>query len=278
MADEVELCEIRLAENYNLVDQYCIVESCYDQCGNPKPYNFELNIDRYKSFLNKVTYYKVEDKVNLRYSFDWSNEIYVRNCLSNALHQFYKEKNIRPKDTDKILFGDCDEIVNNKSLKQAIDLNKNLVSFTHLFNSYKLNYHAPARKWFGCILIDIPTFFEHGSFQKLREVKDHIEHFEDKDNPSWHFSGVGEDSFETNWNKWLTRIEPREKIPIELKEDYKKLFNKCVFEDKYFFYSDQIYRRDEDLKLEELSLDLLPECVKSNPEKYSKYLYVPKTQ
>jgi hypothetical protein len=270
MADEIELCEIRLAENYNLVSQYCIVESCYDQCGNPKPYNFELNIDRYKPFLDKITYYKIEDKTNLRYSFDWSNEVYVRNCLINSLKKYSEEKNVKIEGDTKILFGDLDEIVNNKALEQALKSDVDLLSFTHLFNCYKLNYYAPARKWYGCILTNFFNLIQYGSFQELRKIKDNILHFEDKNNPSWHFSGVGEDAFETNLHKWRTRIEPKEKLCCkpELKDQYKMFFNKCVFEDKYFFYSDQVNRRDEDLRLNKLPLNKLPKSIQDNLDKF----------
>ncbi|MDO8610332.1 MAG: hypothetical protein Q7R95_07315 [bacterium] len=264
-ADEQELIEIRLAENYETISQFCIVESCFDQCGNPKPYNFELNFERYKPWIDKITYYKIEDLSPLRYSFDWSNEVYVRNCLSNCLKKYSEEKNIKLESSTKLLFSDCDEIVNNQALIEALDLGRDLLSFTHLFNCYKLNYYAPARNWYGAILIDFDILYEHNfSFQELRKKKDHIYHFGNKNHPSWHFSGIGEDSFEINWNKWKTRIEPKEKIPEELKEQYREFFNKCVFEDKYFFYSDQITRRDEDLKLEILDKLLLPRYVREN--------------
>lgn len=271
VSEELDLIELRLAENYNTIDQFCIVESCFDQCGNPKPYNFELNIERYKPWIDKVTYYKIEDLAQLRYSFDWSNEVYVRNCLGNCLKKYSEEKNIKLESSTKLLFSDCDEIVNNQALKEALDSGRDLLSFNHLFNYAKLNYFAPARSWYGAILMNFETFYEHSfSFQELRKKKDYIYHFENKNHPSWHFSGVGEDAFETMWHKAKTRIEPREKIPEELKEQYKGFFNKCVFEEKYFFYSDFPDRRDEDLKLDILPQNMLPSHVLNNWDRFSK--------
>lgn len=267
-SEELELAQIRIAENYDILDQIIIVESCFDQCGNPKPYNFENNISLFDEWKDKITYYKIEDKPILRYSFDWSNEVYVRNCLANGLNKFYKEKNIIPNSSDRILFGDCDECVNNQALKEALELGADLISFTHLFNYCKLNYFAPARNWYGSILTNFSTFQEYGSFQELRKKKDHIEHFENKNYPSWHFSGVGINPFETAWNKYRTRVEPREKIPEELKNEYEKLFNKCVFEDKYFFFSDFPTRRDDDLKLDILPKYMLPSYVLKTWPKY----------
>jgi hypothetical protein len=267
--------QIRFAELYDVVDQFCIVESCFDQCGNPKPYNFEENTDLFKPWIDKITYYKIEDCVKPRFEFDWANEVYVRNCLINAILKFSEDKKIFIDNDTKILFSDCDEIVNQNALREALKLEYDLVSFNHLFNCYKLNLFAPARNWFGCILTTLGNYKNYGSFQQLRQVKDNILHFEDKDNPSWHFSGAGKDAFETNLHKWTTRIEPKDKtccIP-ELKEQYRQLFNKCVFEDKHFFYSDQPARRDEVLKLEILEKKKLPKYVKKHLVKFRDLLY-----
>lgn len=271
-ADEIEIAEIRFGELYDSVDQFCIVESCFDQCRNPKPFNFELNIDRYKPFLDKITYYKITDFIPPSNQFCWLNEIYVRNSLAKSINKYYEINQIRPNANDKILFSDCDEIVNNKALKEALELNRNLLSFTHLFNCYKLNLYAPARKWYGAILVDYLTLMRHESFEVLRREKDSMFHYENPNYPSWHFSGVGVDSFKTNLHKFKTRIEPRDKTLIN-HPDFEKFFNKCVFDDKYFFYSDNPFRRDEDLKLENLSVDLLPQYIKDNLHKYQDLLY-----
>ncbi len=274
-ADEKELACIRFAELYDVVDQFCIVESCFDQCGNPKPYNFEANIDLFKSWMDKITYHKIDSCILPRFEFDWANEVYVRNCLINAIIEFSNKKQVQLDNNTKILFGDCDEIVNAKSLKEVLALNHDLISFNHLFNCYKLNFHCPARKWYGAILTTLENYRIYGSFQELRKNKDTMLHFDNPENPSWHFSGTGKDAYQTNLQKWKTRIEPKDKtccLP-EMEGIWEHLFNKCVFQDKYFFYSDQPDRRDDDLKIQILDKNKLPKYVQNNFDKFKELIY-----
>jgi hypothetical protein len=85
------------------------------------------------------------------------------------------------------------------------------------------------------------------------------------------------EGYNSLYNKWLNNIEPHDKSGIlgdKNKERLEELFNECLYKDMSFFFCDEPYKRT--ISLEELELDKLPEVVKNNPEKYSKYLYAPK--
>ena len=58
---ELDLLEIRLEYLYPLVDHFIIVEARQSFKGSSKNFIFEQNRKRYKKYLDKITYLKIED-------------------------------------------------------------------------------------------------------------------------------------------------------------------------------------------------------------------------
>jgi len=58
---ELDLLEIRLSYLSPYVDRFVIVEACQTFSGNPKPFVFENNSQRFYQYLHKIEYTKITD-------------------------------------------------------------------------------------------------------------------------------------------------------------------------------------------------------------------------
>lgn len=58
---ELDLLEIRLAYLNPYVDIFVIVEACQTFTGNPKPFYFEENRERYSKYAHKIVYHRITD-------------------------------------------------------------------------------------------------------------------------------------------------------------------------------------------------------------------------
>jgi beta-1,4-mannosyl-glycoprotein beta-1,4-N-acetylglucosaminyltransferase len=101
--NELELLELRFMELYDAVDYFVIVEANITHTGKPKTFIFEENKNRYKAYLDKVIYVKVEDCP--QYSLENISivEHFQRNAIARGLN------GVAVKG-DKILVSDLDEI------------------------------------------------------------------------------------------------------------------------------------------------------------------------
>lgn len=120
--NELDLLEIRLEYLYDSVDYFVIVESNTTFTGNPKPYNFLKNKQRFKKFDKKIIYSKL-DLFNYKPENNsaWEREIFQRNHISQALSELNLDQD------DLIFVSDVDEIPNKASLLQL--KNNNNVDF-----------------------------------------------------------------------------------------------------------------------------------------------------
>jgi hypothetical protein len=110
--NELELLEIRLNEMNDFVDKFVIVEAGETFRGNPKPYYFEENRDRFEKFSDKIIHVKVDQ--HLATDNPWIRERYQRQQVLKGL------KNCRKNDL--VILSDVDEIVSRKRLPRIIEL------------------------------------------------------------------------------------------------------------------------------------------------------------
>lgn len=111
--NELDLLEIRLNELNDSVDYFVIVEANKTHTGIPKEYIFEKNKKKFKKFLPKIIYVKINSPFN-KLKNSWVLENYQRNQIINGL------KNCKPEDI--IFISDLDEIPNKKDFKKIIKL------------------------------------------------------------------------------------------------------------------------------------------------------------
>jgi beta-1,4-mannosyl-glycoprotein beta-1,4-N-acetylglucosaminyltransferase len=103
--NELEILELRLVELNNIVDYFVIVEANRSHNGTPKEFIFEKNKDRFKDYLDKIIYVKVEDMPEYDPNDVFKLEYFQRNAISRGLKG-------RAEIGDKIMLSDCDEIPN----------------------------------------------------------------------------------------------------------------------------------------------------------------------
>ena len=88
--NELDLLELRLAELYNKVDHFVIVESNQTFTSKPKPWNFELTADRYANYMDKIIYVRVKDMPGS--SDAWVNDRFQRDQILRGI------KKAKPND------------------------------------------------------------------------------------------------------------------------------------------------------------------------------------
>lgn len=165
--NELDLLELRLNILDPVVDYFVISEASVTHTGQPKPYYFEENKERYTKFLHKIIHLKIEDTpndfLNLPEIFDPTSPDGV--CVSQ-IHEFIKTQTnrfnrtteihygrdfyqkecvrrglINCEDEDIIMFSDCDEIPNPDLIPHLEEfLNQNtFFSFSQTGYYYYLN-------------------------------------------------------------------------------------------------------------------------------------------
>src|ERR1017187_1211117 len=130
-----EILDIRLNEMKNVCDFHLIVESSFTQSRQKKPFYFEENKDRYKDFLDKIVYVKINQCKSGVY---WEQENFIRECIFDGMNQLQSEKNIILKPTDYLLVSDADEIVKGDILQKVVE-SKPLEPLS--FNLYFIAYY-----------------------------------------------------------------------------------------------------------------------------------------
>jgi len=214
---ELDLLEIRLTYLDPYVDEFVIVEACQTFTGKEKKFIFEQNKERFKQFLPKIKYYKIEDFHNdyesiKRYlsafedeshkrvlsslekcshvpknQIHWVLESYHRECLHLILDQV-------ASDDDIILLSDLDEIPSKETFNQE-NIEKYLVSpvvFQQEEFRYFLNYYKDS-DWLGTIAAKYSLICNY-SFNVLRMDSKEIRSLVNKDslkNAGFHFTSCG---------------------------------------------------------------------------------------
>lgn len=221
--NELDLLEIRLNILNNVIDHFIIVESSITHQGNPKPFIFEENKDKFAEFLPKIIYIKVvntpNDFVNLPIinSSTFEEQIFVNiyedikktKLFNRATEQhfgrdFFQKECIKlgmknAKEEDILLSADLDEIPNPEVLKRLSEFFEpdqfytfvqthycyylNMLHYSHIDNS-KHN-HEINTNWKGTRMGTWGKTKNY-SLNELR-AQDNNEIIES----GWHFSWMG---------------------------------------------------------------------------------------
>ena len=208
---ELDLLEIRLHYLYPVVDKFIIVEARQTFNGEIKEFNFEKNINRYLKYLDKISYYKIND---VHYNYNnlikflsdsnnkefknigkiiESHDYYDKDNISHLLDTYHRESIKLPlknqcKKNDIVIFSDLDEIpkinliysLKNNSIKEfPIVLIQN--EFQFFLNNYSHN------NWRGSIISQF-NFLEKKSLNLLRRDS---HKFYSIINAGYHFTSIG---------------------------------------------------------------------------------------
>ena len=120
--DEDVLLEFRLNYLNSYVNKFVIVECGYSHRGIKKKFNFNLN--KFKSFADKIIYIKIKKKPNNLHIIKRSDDNHIRNekhILNGYIWDHFQRNNIMNglkncHGNDVIVISDLDEIPNIENL------------------------------------------------------------------------------------------------------------------------------------------------------------------
>lgn len=175
--NEIDVIEIRLAELYDHVDRFVIVEGTRTFTNTPKPLYFQDNLKRFEKYLNKVTYIVVND---YPLTDPWGMERHQRDCILRGLSDCSSDA--------IIIMGDADEIINPDVLKKYKP-SDGICGLRQKMYYYYLNCQDES-DW---------TWLRILPYSKIKELTPCGARYYDRDhkdmpiieNGGWHFSFVG---------------------------------------------------------------------------------------
>lgn len=255
--NEFDVLEIRLEEMWDTVDYFVLLESNTTYVGNPKPYLFDENKERYSKYLSKIRHIKLDVPYEEQFKVfpreidhTWVREKYQRWASKQGLEDIAAE--------DLVIVSDCDEIPRAELIEMIKtdenDYDRYLLYIPQL--QYKINYmkiEHPSRH--GVIMATRGRAFTNP--QQERECSFFWNPKPDNtvivDHGGWHFTYFGDndhcvnkiknfahteqnkpevvDEFNIDWmirNKYGSEgIDNRERFEYVVVDDY---FPRCIYE------------------------------------------------
>lgn len=214
---ELDLLEIRLNYLDPFVDEFVIVEACQTFTGKPKDFVFEKNIERFKRFLPKINYYKIEDfhqdfESIQKYLSGFNDESHSKVLSILEKHTHYPKSQIHwvldsyhreclhlildrvANDDDIVMISDLDEVPSAKAFQEEnLERYKQKpVVFQQAEFRYFLNYYKDS-DWLGTIASKYQLIRDH-SFNLLRMDSKEVRSLVAKDSlkdGGYHFTSCG---------------------------------------------------------------------------------------
>lgn len=195
--NELDLLDLRLAELYDHVDHFVIVEATTTFQSNPKQLYLKDNWDRYAKYHDKMIHIVVDDAPGDPDA--WVNDIFQRNSIMRGLDSADPE--------DIIIIEDADEILRPEVIDHMRANPKDIMGFRVPYFNFKLNYMlvnnvesyhvwsvACKRKY-----LEAPDSFRGTRFNltqlPLNYEDDTIRMYE---HAGWHFTYLGDNEFVKN--------------------------------------------------------------------------------
>ncbi len=285
--DEDLLLDIRLNTLNNFVKKFIITEATYTHNGTKKKLNFDIN--NFSKFKDKITYIVVDKQPKniLSLSEDDTKEKRGEKLILNGMaRDYFQRENLSRgiKDVDSedlILISDLDEIPNLKNLEFK-KIQNNIIIFEQKMFYYKLNLFYEDYTWFGSKAVKrknfispqwirnikgkkypkwrLDTFFSKKKYSNLYFVK----------NGGWHFT-------------CLRTAEELEKKLLNFAHHYEyeesglSISNlKTLMAEKRVMYDHNVdqkgYKWSGKSILKKINLNLLPDYIISNLNKYDAWL------
>jgi len=285
--DEEIVLETRLNYLAPYVDFFVIVESCYTHKGDKRDLKFKIkNYQKFKDKIiykiydeipNKIEKVLVDDNEETKYRKYTMNALYRENAQRNYINNGIKDA----KENDLILISDVDEIPNLSNVNFS-EINEKIILFKQDMFYYKFNLKLPKTVWVGTKACKKKYF---KSPQWLRNVKDRkyapyrIDTFFSNykyinvkliNNGGWHFTNIkSPEELEYKMKSYLHHRE-FDLNPLNLNDIKKIMENKKAIYD--LSADKRVKKIGSENKLEKCNLEILPEVIKLNLDKYRKWL------
>ena len=269
------------------VDKFVICESGYSHSGQKKEFNFDIN--KFSKFKNKIIYLKIDKEPgDLKYFVENGEKKETKedarvNAIKRIAYQrnFIKEGIIDASKNDLILYSDNDEIPNLKNFVFE-NTNNELIYFKQQLFFYKFNLFCDRYEWYGTKgckkknLIDfewlrntkpkkykpfrLDTLFSKTKYINVKIINE----------GGWHFTQLK--SIKDLYEK-LTNSEDHQEFK-DAKQSIQEIEN--LMKKKVINYDHKVkkneYKFAKEFKLVTVSLDNLPEYIKSNKDKFKDWI------
>ena len=204
--NELDLLDLRLAELYDHVDHFVIVEATTTFQSNPKELYLKDNWDRYAQYHDKMIHVIVDDAPGDPDA--WVNDIFQRNAIMRGI--------VNADDEDIIIVGDADEILRPETIDHMRANPKDIMGFRTPYFNFKLNYMLVNNSESYCVWIVAckKKYLEaHDAFRGTRFALTQLPmNYEDDtirmyEHAGWHFTYLGDDEFIRNKIKSFAHTE-----------------------------------------------------------------------
>ena len=283
--EEDLMMDLRFNVLNDYVDKFIVSEATFSHSGNQKKIKFDPN--NFKKFKDKIIHIIVEeDPINKTqkeindFGIKRMNSIRRIEFQRNQISKGLKEAD----DDDYVIYSDNDEIPNLKNFNLLKNKSK-IILFKQKLYYYKFNLAYSKLDWFGskaCKFKDLinitwlrniktkkynffrfDTYFSKSRYINLKIVKD----------GGWHFTNLK--TPEELYRKYLNdeMHSEFEKKEINLKDIQDKVSQKHINYDHFADSKSSLnIKQDNKFSLEKVNLDLLPNHVKVNVEKYKDWI------
>ncbi|WP_049975844.1 hypothetical protein [Azospirillum sp. B506] len=179
--NEAEILELRLAELYDVVERFVVVEATHTHSGEPKALTFGDHHERFRPYMDKIRYVVVDELVG---TFSWQREAYQRDAILRGLDGC--------RDDDMVIVSDVDEILRREVVER---LRGGGPAFDTVFTAeldlffYRLNYRF-ARNWRAAGAAPFRFVRQTGPNAVRYLAKQDIGHL--IRDAGWHFSWMGD--------------------------------------------------------------------------------------
>ena len=179
--NEAEILEIRMAELYDVVERFVVVEAAQTYAGEPKALTFGDHHGRFRPYMDKIRYVVVDE---LAGTFSWQREACQRDAILRGLEDV--------RDDDMVIISDVDEILRREAVErlggegQVPD--SILIAELDMFY-YRLNYRF-SRDWRAALAAPFSVVRQLGPNTVRYLAKQNIGHV--IPDAGWHFSWIGD--------------------------------------------------------------------------------------
>jgi len=266
------------------VHKFVVIESTYSHSGKKKKLNFDIN--NYSKFKDKIIYKVIDyEPANIEDITNKSPQYLKRiNSLKRIelSYNFMENAIENANGEDLIILSDNDEIpnLNSSSFKNT---NKNLIIFKQLFFYYKFNLLYDLMPWFGSRACKKKNL---KSFSWLKNIKNKKYPFwrldvyfsnlksanvEIINDGGWHFTNLKSPKELFEKMKNFGHHDEFDISGITLEDIEKNMREKKVFYN-HFADKESQDKWDYEYELKKTSLDILPNYLQINKEKYNNWL------
>lgn len=172
--NELELLDLRLATLDAVVDHFVLVEANKTFTDRRKDFIFDKNKNRYKKYLDKIIYVRVNDTPAP--DGVWTIENFQRNCITRGLTS--------AKTGDKIIISDVDEIPNPAKIFELKETDSPVTLNQYLF--YYFVNCLSNRTWNGPIITPFENMMPPQELRRLAKRG-----YNQVKGGGWHYSYLG---------------------------------------------------------------------------------------